>query len=298
MKAIITFFLIGSFLHGAGQNVGIGTTSPAHKLHISNDNSTINALHISQAGDGSSAVTIISTGLNTDGVLVSNANNSNFGSNYVAGIRARVGTGGSPLGFPGTRGTFGIIAECLNETDGIGILGISHSSSPGIFEAAVVGYNFGTGGGSDAYGVVGITSGNSGAGVAGKSFMANAPGVLGIGVENNSTGIKAEIKAGFTGTSLEIKNGSVKVTGASKPVFQIAAVTGPGGNTIGNTLTIPKTTQANAYTDLLIVTPVYESVYLNKPIGVWWDGVNWNIFTQDQSAMPNGAIFNVLVVKQ
>ena len=95
-----------------------------------------------------------------------------------------------------------------------------------------------------------------------------------------------------------MNNGAIKVSGANRTVFQITANTGAGGNTSGNTLTIPNTTLANAATDLLIVTPVYVTVYLNKPIGVWWDGANWNIFTQDLTNMPNGARFNVMVVKQ
>ena len=38
-------------------------------------------------------------------------------------------------------------------------------------------------------------------------------------------------------------------------------------------------------------SPVYDSV----PTGVWYNGSKWAIFNQDQSAMPNGAAFNVLV---
>jgi hypothetical protein len=282
---------------GADGNVGIDVINPAHKLQIQNSNLT-NAINVLQNGDGTRAVAVNSTGINTHGFYFTNSNNANIASNYVVGIHARLGNGGPPLLFPGSTGAYSVIGESLNTQTGIGVYGISHSASPDLIEGAVVGWNIGSGAGNDMYGVIGISSGVSGAGVAGKSFISNTPGILGFGEANGATAVRAEIKTGFTGAALEIKNGSVKVTGTSKPVFQIIAVTGPGGNTSGNTLTIPNTTQANAATDLLIVTPVYVSVYLNKPIGVWWDGTNWNIFTQDLSAMPNGAVFNVMVVKQ
>ncbi len=123
---------------------------------------------------------------------------------------------------------------------------------------------------------------------------------IGINVEQSGSvpAIKATTVTGSSQIGLELNNGAIKVSGANRTVFQITANTGAGGNTSGNTLTIPNTTLANAATDLLIVTPVYVTVYLNKPIGVWWDGANWNIFTQDLTNMPNGARFNVMVVKQ
>jgi trimeric autotransporter adhesin len=109
--------------------------------------------------------------------------------------------------------------------------------------------------------------------------------------------LKISASSGNNG-GLELENTSIKVSGANKSVFQITANTGAGGNTSGNTLTIPATTFANAASDLLIVTPVYTNVYCNFPIGVWWDGARWNIFNQTQAPMPNGAVFNVMVVKQ
>jgi hypothetical protein len=55
-----------------------------------------------------------------------------------------------------------------------------------------------------------------------------------------------------------------------KTVFKIVAQTWV--NISSNLLIIPNTTLANASTGLLIVTPVFTSLYLNKPIGVWGDG--------------------------
>jgi hypothetical protein len=69
------------------------------------------------------------------------------------------------------------------------------------------------------------------------------------------------------------------------------------GNVAANVTNIPTTTQANSATDILIVTHQYIGNYL-PAIGVWWNGANWTIYTEDASAMPTGESFNVLVIKQ
>jgi hypothetical protein len=45
----------------------------------------------------------------------------------------------------------------------------------------------------------------------------------------------------------------------------------------------------------ILVTPVTTpgGVVNNHPIGVWYDGTDWNIFNEDDAAMPVGAEFNV-----
>jgi hypothetical protein len=53
---------------------------------------------------------------------------------------------------------------------------------------------------------------------------------------------------------------------------------------------------------ILSVTPNLSpagtlALYNNHPIGVWYDGSQWTIFQQDNAAMPAGASFNVLVIK-
>jgi|GEM_PF-684659 len=39
-------------------------------------------------------------------------------------------------------------------------------------------------------------------------------------------------------------------------------------------------------------------VYLDKNLGVWYDGSRWNIYTEDQSAMPEGVAFDIVVAEQ
>ncbi len=40
---------------------------------------------------------------------------------------------------------------------------------------------------------------------------------------------------------------------------------------------------------------ISPGVYNDVPVGVWFDGTHWNVFREDQTAMPLGAAFNVLV---
>jgi hypothetical protein len=174
-------------------------------------------------------------------------------------------------------------------------LGLSIAPSASVIDAAVVGINFGTG--TNSYGIIGSSFGSNGAGVVGKTDNATS-GILGITMNATGPAIKAQAD-GSSVVALELQNGALKVSGTNKTVFRIVAQTGVNINS--NQVVIPTTTLANSETDLLIVTPVYNSatgVYLNRPIGVWWNGSNWTIFTQDASAMPAGAEFNVLIVKQ
>lgn len=168
-------------------------------------------------------------------------------------------------------------------TNKVAILGSSVDNN------AVAGFAEGNGWGVFGYSNTGrAVYGNStsGYGVFGRNQDPAKPGGF---FQNAANGIALEI------------DGAFKVTGALRPVFQVTAVTGVGGNTIGNILTLPLTNYATSPTDILIVTPLYTTaggVYCNFPIGVWWTGTNWTIFNQSGGNMPNGAVFNVMVIKQ
>ena len=73
---------------------------------------------------------------------------------------------------------------------------------------------------------------------------------------------------------------------------------------IGN-INVNGTTISNPYLDgnpnaTIIVSHNWSAntsgVYLDHPIGVWYDGTNWIIFNQDLAAMPVDAAFNVLIL--
>jgi hypothetical protein len=102
------------------------------------------------------------------------------------------------------------------------------------------------------------------------------------------------------GNAIEI-NGGIKVSGTNKAAFKITSITGGGGNTSLNILTIPNSTLANNANDILIVTHNYSpnNTYLNHAYGVYWTGTAWAIYLENSaSVMPNNITFNVLVIKQ
>lgn len=41
-----------------------------------------------------------------------------------------------------------------------------------------------------------------------------------------------------------------------------------------------------------------SNIELDKTLGVWYDGSNWNIYTEDMSAMPADAMFNIYVANE
>ena len=127
-------------------------------------------------------------------------------------------------------------------------------------------------------------------------IIAYMDGVMGnVGIATNAPTAKLHVTAsGTSSPALQLENGAIKVSGAAPTAFKHVTAS---GNVSGNLTTIPNTTQANASTDILIVTHQFIGAYLTE-FGVWWNGSNWTIYTEDASAMPTGESFNVLVIKQ
>lgn len=271
-------------------NVGIGTTSPTSPLHIVTTGGT-NSILVENSNPISLGVSSSVSG-NTEAVAFSggSSNNSN-GSSLSVGVHGSSGSGGI---FLSQNSNYGVKGESLNTTRGVGVFGGSNSGSANLNEAAVLGVNWSTG--SNVYGIIGKSSGTtSGAGSVGYTANATA-GLLGY-AHFTSTGpaIKSTSLPGSAQIGLELENGAIKVSGTSRTVFQHEAT---AGNTSSNETVIPNTSLANSASDLLIITPYWDGVYVNAPIGVYFAGGSWRIFRQDAVAMPVGAKFNVLVVKQ
>jgi hypothetical protein len=139
-------------------------------------------------------------------------------------------------------------------------------------------------------GVVGIVGG-FGYGVYGDSTTAN-----GTGVYATSTG---------TGSALTIGSGAIHVSNTGTNATSTAAFiqVATAGNISGNLTTINNTLCNGDPNAILLVTPNLTpqgnnlQIYNNHPIGVYYSGSKWGIFEQDSAAMPVGATFNVLIIK-
>jgi hypothetical protein len=77
----------------------------------------------------------------------------------------------------------------------------------------------------------------------------------------------------------------------------------PASDVVGDTAYISNGATNGHPNDLLFATPNWNAnglggEYLNEPIGVWYNTSNgdWALFTENETAMPDGESFNVLVV--
>lgn len=154
-------------------------------------------------------------------------------------------------------------------------------------------------------------SSTSGVGVGGITFTGDA--VYGQSVDSgtgvharSATGIGLLTETASGSTALEIRTGSIKVSGSIRPAFQHTATSGAGGNIVGNLTRLDHPLLNGDPNALVFVEHVYQSpganVYVPGGVGVYYDVSvgRWTIFRDDASlpAMPAGARFNVLVVKQ
>jgi hypothetical protein len=190
-----------------------------------------------------------------------------------------------------------------------GVLGLITSTTPGGYSAGLRGVNSGTGG--TGIGVIGYQAG-SGWGVYGET--PSGFGVYGLTTNNSavSVGVRGEtfstagigLEAKYSGTgvgvALEVDNGAIRLAGVNKAAFIHTA-------TVGNKLSANGTDIDNAMcngdgTALLFVTQRLGTgiVYNNAPVGVYYNTIRnkWEIFNENNVAIPTGAQFHVLVIKQ
>jgi hypothetical protein len=173
--------------------------------------------------------------------------------------------------------------------DGVG-LNVQRTYDGSSTNPAILGGNLGSGAG-----VLGLSNYTDGLGY----------GVIGSGVHPGNVGVLADGPGG-AGTALEVRDGALKVSGSPRTAFvHVATIAntdpdlsdcGPSGYC---TIIDHPLTNGDA-TAILIVTQNWSvnEVFNAHPIGVWYDGTHWQIFNQDLAAMPAGAAFNVLVIKQ
>lgn len=99
------------------------------------------------------------------------------------------------------------------------------------------------------------------------------------------------------GTTLPVEFNVADVT-KDKNAFIVVTNTATGGNTISNYVTFDDSVTTGDSNAVVFTTHVYNPPgdahnYLDHPIGVWYNGANWTIFTEDSAPMPNGITFVV-----
>jgi hypothetical protein len=175
----------------ANSNEALNTTTAgtgsAAKFIINNSTNNSPAVSVTTNGTGRGLQSTISNSSNLAAALYG----SSSGNKGVEGIALNLGVTGQSTALTGGIGVFG--QSSLNSADGIGLKGISYSTS--ISSGAVTGMNLGNGvaiygeaSGTNGIGVFGIT--NTGiVGVYGETSAANSNGVYGISSGNESVAI-------------------------------------------------------------------------------------------------------------
>ena len=113
----------------------------------------------------------------------------------------------------------------------------------------------------------------------------------------------------YTGTQWAIFNQdhAAMPSGAAFNVLVLAEAPGvfvhkaTSGNSSANSTLIDNYLLNDNPNAIVFITPNWNpggvgNTYLDKPIGVWYTGSRWAVFTQDVSDMPANAAFNVLVL--
>jgi hypothetical protein len=301
---ILSFFGLLSFTISQSQNVGIGTPTPhaSAQLEISSANKGLLIPRMTQANRPVSPATglLIYQTNNTPGFYYFNGSSwaalsgpwAYNGSTIYNTNEGNVGIGtNSPAGTlhvnAGADGSLLITNEFTGYTlsDGLrirmnGLTSTIQNSENGDLQ---------------------IQTNQGAAGLYGTpSIWIKPTGAIGIGT--STPGAKLEVAGQVKITGGSPGNGKVLTSDAtglaswgSGTYYTAFQATATAGNTTSNNTALAYSGAAS--TDIVMVTPIWESVYLNAPIGVYWFLTEWRVFRQDQVNMPIGAKFNVVVIK-
>lgn len=298
---------------------GAGATTVTNASGLITISSTDNGLVLPYAQTMTSDAPLFSvtaTGTMNSGVFAID-NPANINDALVGTTNGKASSGVVGIQTAGTFTTSGVRGEANSVANGIGagggvtgVLGMVVPTSPGGYSAGVRGVNNGTGG--TGIGTIGFQNGSgwgvydetpSGFGVYGLTTNATAlsTGVRGETFSTNGTGVQAKYSGTGVGTALDVSNGAIKVSGVNKAAFIHTA-------TVANKLSANGTDVDNPLCNgdasaLLFVTQKLNPsgiVYNNSPMGVYYNTTRnkWEIFNENNVAIPTNAQFNVLVIKQ
>jgi hypothetical protein len=271
---------------GDGLNIlNTGNGRAAYFVSSVNTNSS-NAVVAEGYGTGN---TFKSTSFGTGGAgnfVISNNTSTatalNVTTNGIGGYgvySSCTGTGGEP-GYFSTTYAFNSNATLFASTNGTGNAGVFQVSNSSSVADAV---NINTNG--SGRGISAITTGAGSAGY----FQQNNSGSItpAIYATTNGSGSAAIYAKSNSSYSLEM-DGPMKVSGTRPTAFQVT--TGASAATY----TIANTTQANASTDLVSVTPASA---VTSGWYVTWSGTNW-VINSASGTFPASTKFNITVIKQ
>jgi hypothetical protein len=307
---VITGPTAGAFYAGTGVT---GFSDAGHGVAgITYSNSSI-GVYGTANGTGTGVKGVSTAGKPGVFEITAAANSNNSLEATTAGAGA--GVYGSNTAASGS--TTGVLGEAASTSNGIGatggvsgVVGKVTPTTPGGYSAGVRGVNNGTAG--TGIGVVGYQAGSgwgvygetpSGFGVYGLTTnnTASSSGVRGETFSTNGIGVEAKYSGTGVGAALEVDNGAIRVAGTNKASFIHTA-------TAANKLSANGTDIDNAMCNgdancLLQVTQKLNPsgiVYNNSPIGVYYNTVRskWEIFNENNTAIPTNAQFIVLVIKQ
>jgi hypothetical protein len=150
--------------------------------------------------------------------------------------------------------------------------------------------------------VAGITNGSGNGGTFINQASSGATtGVLGHVSSPTGSAVEAKYFGTGLGVALELNNGAIKISGTNRCAFVHTAT---ASNKISANGTDVDNPMCNGDPNcILIITQKLNPsgiVYNNSPMGVFYNTVRskWEIFNENNVAIPNNAQFNVLVIKQ
>lgn len=255
-------------------------SAPASGLTLpySGTHSGGNAFSVTNSGTGNALFGANTAATGSNNTIVGEANSTTHGAGATAGVTGVLGRvvpttpGGYSAGLRGiNNGTGGT---------GIGTVGYQAGSGWGVYGETPSGF-----------GVYGLTTNNS----------ASSVGVRGETFSTNGIAVEAKYSGTGVGVALELDNGAIKVAGVNKAAFVHTATPANKLSANGTDIDNPLCNgDANA---ILFVTQKLNPsgiVYNNSAIGVYYNTIRnkWEIFNQNNVAIPNNAQFNVLVIKQ